>query len=157
MNEEQTVPEVFVDIRKMYIDDLSVEVPHAPQIFQEEQQRPEVGMNLVHEVQKLPEANYYAVKLRLTVTAKDGERTIYLVQVSQGGVFEIQGLTEAQLHHALNAYCPSLLFPYAREVVSNAVVRAGFPALYLMPVNFDALYQERMQEQVAEQEAQQQS
>lgn len=142
MSEE---PQVYVEVRKLYVNDLSLEVPHAPHIFREEQEHPEIALNLAHEVIKLPEEKYHAVHLKLTVTAKEKDKTIYLVEVSQGGVFEISGLTDEQQHHALNSYCLTILFPFAREVISNAIVKAGFPALYLAPVNFDAIYQERMQ------------
>ena len=140
MSEEQQTP-VVLDIRKLYAGDMSVEVPHAP----------EISLGVAHEIKKLPEDNYYHIKLRLTVTAKDGERVIYLVEVAQSGIFEISGLPDAQLHHALNVYAPTVLYPYAREAISNAINRAGFPNLYLQPINFDLMYQQRMQEEAEKQ------
>ena len=91
MSEEQQTP-VVLDIRKLYAGDMSVEVPHAPEIFQQEL-NPEISLGVAHEITKLPEDNYYHIKLRLTVTAKDGERVIYLVEVAQSGIFEISGRT----------------------------------------------------------------
>ena len=104
MSEEQQT-QIVLDIRKIYVSDISVEVPHAPEIFQQEL-NPEISLGVAHEIQKLPEDNHYNIKLRLTITAKDGERVIYLVEVAQNGVFEISGLPDAQLHHALSVYCP---------------------------------------------------
>lgn len=151
MAEEQKSPEITLEIRKLYVGDMSVEVPHAPEIYQEAME-PEISLSVNHEIKQLPEENYYAVRLRLTITAKNtksddkekSEKTIYLVEVVQSGIFEIAGLEPAQLAHALNVYCPTTLYPYAREEVSNAINRAGFPPLYLQPVNFDALYQQQL-------------
>lgn len=155
--EKQSQEKIVLDLRKVYVNDLSIEVPHAPAIFQKEL-NPEVALQVEHEIVKLPEEHFYSVQLRLTVDAKnkdsDGkEESVYLIQISQGGVFFIQGLSDVQLHHALNVYCPSTLFPYVREAVSNALVRAGFPVLFLQPINFDALYQERLQALLEEHEA----
>ncbi|PIE82661.1 MAG: protein-export chaperone SecB [Cardiobacteriales bacterium] len=146
---EEKQQTIMLEMRKLFTGDLSVEVPHAPDIFQEEL-NPEVTLSLSHEIRELPPENFYEVKLRLTVTAKDGEKVIYLVELAQSGIFEISGLEEAQLHHALNVYCPTTLYPYAREVVSTSITRAGFPTLFLQPVNFEVLYQQKMQ-QAAEQ------
>lgn len=151
MSEEK--PTIMLEMRKLFTSDLSVEVPLAPEIFQEEL-NPEVTFNVGHEVKELPPENYYEIKLRLAVTAKDGDKTIYIVDVSQSGIFEIQGLEQQQLHHAINVYCPNALYPYAREIISTSIVRAGFPSLYLQPVNFEALYQQQMQQAAQEQEAQ---
>ena len=152
MSEEQQT-QIVLDIRKIYVSDISVEVPHAPEIFQQEL-NPEISLGVAHEMRKLPEDNHYNIKLRLTITAKDGERVIYLVEVAQNGVFEISGLPDAQLHHALNVYCPTTLYPYAREAISNAINRAGFPNLYLQPINFDIMYQQRLQQAAEQQDGQ---
>ncbi len=138
-------PSILLEIRKLYVGDLSIEVPHAPEIFQQEME-PEISLGVNHEIKELEEDNYYAVRLRLTITAKDekSDKVIYLVEAAQSGIFEIVGLEQAQLSHALNVYCPTTLYPYAREVVSSAISRSGFPSLYLQPVNFDALYQAQL-------------
>lgn len=154
MSEEEQTP-VVLEIRKLYVGDMSVEVPDAPGIFQQDL-NPEISLGVAHEVTKLPEEHYYNVKLRLTVTAQSDEKTIYLVEVAQSGIFEISGLQEVQLHHALNVYCPTVLYPYAREAISGAINRAGFPSLFLQPINFDAMYQQRLQQAAQEQEAAQQ-
>ncbi|MBV7435448.1 protein-export chaperone SecB [Cardiobacteriaceae bacterium TAE3-ERU3] len=151
MSEEKQ--QVILEVRKLYVGDLSIEVPNAPDIFQEELS-PEISFNVAFENNKLPPENYYEVKLRLTVTAKGGDKTIYLVEAAQSGIFEIAGLEELQLRHALNVYCTTLLYPYAREVVSSAIARAGFPSLYLQPVNFEGLFQQKLaQEAQAQSEA----
>lgn len=141
-------PAILLEIRKLYVGDMSVEVPHAPEIFQQEME-PEISLGVNHEIKELEEDNYYAVRLRLTITAKDEkkDKMIYLVEVVQSGIFEITGLEPAQLNHALNVYCPTTLYPYAREVISSAISRSGFPSLYLQPVNFDALYQAQLNQQ----------
>lgn len=146
MSEENNQP-VTLDLRKIYVSDLSIEVPHAPEIFNESL-NPEITLGVNHEIKALAEENYYSVTVRLTVTAKNqgDEKTIYLIEVAQGGVFEIKGLTEEQLSHALNVYCTTTLFPYAREVISSAIVRAGFPSLYIQPINFEIIYQQNLQQ-----------
>lgn len=146
MSEENN--QVVLDLRKLYVGDLSIEVPHAPAIFNENL-NPEITLGVNHEIMGLAEENYYAVKVRLTITAKnqEDERVIYLIEAAQTGVFEIKGLTDEQLSHALNVYCTTTLFPYAREVVSSAIVRAGFPSLYIQPINFEIIYQQNLQQQ----------
>ncbi|UJF24103.1 protein-export chaperone SecB [Suttonella sp. R2A3] len=139
-------PQVTLEVRKLFVGDLSVEVPGAPEIFNEEL-NPEISFNVAFENQKLPPEHFYEVKLSLTVTAKSGDKVIYLVEVAQSGIFEIAGLEEMQLRHALNVYCTTLLYPYAREVVSSAINRAGFPSLFLQPVNFEGLFQQKLQQE----------
>lgn len=152
---EQTIT---LEIRKLFVDDMTIEIPNAPEIFNEEL-NPEITLGVQHDIKELKEEHYYGVRLRLTVTAKDqnSDKTIYLVEVRQGGVFEISGLEPAQLHHALNVYCTTTLFPYARETVSNAINRAGFPPLYLQPINFDAIYQNQLEQAAAQQESENQA
>lgn len=150
MTEQQTIT---LDIRKLFVDDMTIEIPNAPEVFNEEL-NPEITLGVQHDIKELKEENYYGVRLRLTVTAKEqnSDKTIYLVEARQGGVFEISGLEPAQLHHALNVYCTTTLFPYARELVSNAIQRAGFPPLYLQPINFDAIYQNQLAQAAAQQD-----
>lgn len=147
MAEEQQ-PRILLEVRKLYVGDLSVEVPNAPEVFQQSL-NPEISLGINHENKKLKEENYYSVHLRLTVTAKDSTSSsvIYLVEATQTGIFEIVGLDESQLQHALNVYCTTVLYPYAREVISSAITHAGFPSLYLQPINFDALYQQQLQQE----------
>ena len=132
-------------IEKLYIKDLSVEVPNAPQIFLE-QESPQVDIQLRSEGQGLGDGMFEVV-LTVTVTAKleDG-KTVFLVEAGQAGVFQIRNVPEENLEPLLAIACPNVLFPYAREVVSSAIARAGFAPVVLQPVNFEALYMARQAE-----------
>ncbi len=130
-------------IEKLYVKDLSLEVPNAPAIFLE-QDAPEVSIQLNTAGQMVGE-NAYEVVLTVTVTAKLGEKTVFLVEVGQAGVFRIVNVPEEQLEPLIAIACPNVLFPYAREAVSDAVVRAGFQPIVLQPVNFEGMYMQRLQ------------
>ncbi|GAB4170188.1 MAG: protein-export chaperone SecB [Rhodocyclaceae bacterium] len=132
-------------IEKIYVKDLSLEIPHAPKIFLERTQ-PKVEVQLHSEGQALGEG-LYEVTVTVTVTAKLEERTLFLVEAGQAGVFQIRNLPEADLQPVLAIACPNILFPYVRETVSDVVTRAGFPPVLLAPVNFEALHQARMAQQ----------
>mgnify|MGYP003452358305 CR=1 FL=1 len=140
---ENTQP-VF-SIEKLYVKDLSLEVPGAPQIFLE-REAPQVNVQLRTEGQAI-EDGADEVTLTVTVTAKIGEdRTLFLVEVAQAGIFQIRHIPEGDLEPVMMIGCPNILFPYAREAVSDAVTRAGFQPVLLSPVNFESLYQaQRMQ------------
>ena len=125
-------------IHKIYVKDLSFETPNSPAIFRGEW-RPQIDIQLHSEAKRI-EPDLYEVLLTVTVTAKLQERTAFLVEVHQAGVFGIAGVPEGRLGPMLGSFCPNLLFPYARETVSDLVTRGGFPQLLLAPVNFDALY-----------------
>ncbi len=132
-------------IEKLYVKDLSLEVPNAPAIFLE-QDAPEISIQLNTAGQMVGE-NAYEVVLTVTVTAKLGEKTVFLVEVGQAGVFRIVNVPEEQLEPLIAIACQNVLFPYAREAVSDAVVRAGFQPIVLQPVNFEGMYMQRLQEQ----------
>ncbi len=132
-------------IQRIYVKDLSFETPNTPQLFSEPWQ-PNVNIELNVATSKVND-NTYEVQLIITVTAKSGEKVAFLAEVHQAGVFIIQEFPDAQLHRMLGSYCPNLLFPYAREVVSDLVARGGFPQLYLAPVNFEAAYEQQLQKQ----------
>lgn len=142
-------------IEKLYIKDLSVEVPNAPQIFLE-RDAPQIGIQLQTRAQGVGEG-VFEVTLTTTVTSKIGEKTVFLVEVGQAGIFRVQNVPEENMDPLLSIACPNILFPYAREVVSDAVSRAGFPPVLLQPVNFEALYMSRLQEQESAQNASSQS
>lgn len=128
-----------VALQKIYIRDASIEVPNGPRVFTEQYQ-PEVNVDLNTRIENLSRETHQ-VTLTVTVTAKQGERTAYIVEVQQAGVFQIDGFDDdAERGHLLGAYCPSILFPYIRESVGDMVQRAGFPHFLLQPVNFDWLY-----------------
>jgi preprotein translocase subunit SecB len=142
-------------IEKLYVKDLSVEVPNAPQIFLE-RDAPQIGIQLQTRAQGVGEG-VFEVTLTTTVTSKIGEKTVFLVEVGQAGIFRVQNVPEENMDPLLSIACPNILFPYAREVVSDAVSRAGFPPVLLQPVNFEALYMSRLQEQESAQNASSQS
>lgn len=138
-------------IRKIYVRDMSFEVPNAPAVFSGEW-KPEVKVDLDTRNTLIAE-NTYETVVRVTVTAKQGDKTAYLCEVEQGGVFVLSGFDEKTLDALLGSYCPAQLFPYAREAVSDMVTKGGFPQMVLAPVNFEALHmQRRRKEQEKEQQ-----
>lgn len=139
-SQEQQSPQFSV--QRVYIKDASFESPNAPEIFMSPWQ-PEVGLEMNTQTNQLGE-NAFEVVLTLTVTVKNEDKTAFLVELQQAGIFAIAGLGEAEMHHTLGAFCPSILFPYAREAIDSLVTKASFPALMLAPVNFDALYAQQM-------------
>jgi preprotein translocase subunit SecB len=129
------------NIEKIYVKDLSVEVPNAPAVFLESG-APKIDVQLNTQGGPIGEELFQGL-LTVTVTAKVEDRTMFLVEASQGGIFRIVGVPQDQLELVLGITCPNLLFPYIRETISDAVTRAGFMPLYLNPVNFEALYHQR--------------
>ncbi|MBL8509398.1 MAG: protein-export chaperone SecB, partial [Chitinimonas sp.] len=137
-------------IEKLFVKDLSLEVPHAPQIYLEANQ-PEIEMQL-HTESKAIDEGYYENMLTVTVTARVGEKTVFLAEVAQGGIFQVRNIPNEDLEPILGIACPNILFPYVREVVSDLINRAGFPPVILAPINFEQLYSQR-QAQAASQDA----
>ncbi|OQW73350.1 MAG: protein-export chaperone SecB [Proteobacteria bacterium ST_bin11] len=137
-------------IQKIYTKDISFETPNAPKIFTQKWE-PALDLNLGTHVQPI-ENSMYEVSLTLTVTVKIAESTAYLVEVNQSGIFSIAGFSEQEMGPMLGSFCPNVLFPYAREVISDLVNKGGFPQLILAPVNFDALYMQHLQQAQAQQE-----
>ncbi len=131
-------------IQKVYSKDLSFETPNSPQVFSQEW-KPNVNLNIATDNADLGN-DHYEVTVTVTVTAKVNDNTAFLVEVKQAGIFGIRGLEPDQLRQTLATYCPNILFPYAREVVSDIIIRGGFPQLNIAPVNFDALYMQQMQQ-----------
>ena len=146
-NEQNTTAQetpVF-GIEKLYVRDLSVEVPNAPEIFLEREQ-PQVEIQLNTGGRGIGDG-VFEVILTVTVTAKFEDKTVFLVEVGQGGIFRIQNVPDEQLEPLIAVACPNILFPYAREAVSDAVARAGFQPIILQPVNFEGMYMQRLQQQ----------
>ena len=133
------------EIQRIFIKDISFESPNTPQTFVEEW-KPEVALNLETKSNRVQD-NMHEVVLSITATVSTGKKTAFLIEVHQAGVFVVSGFQSDQLHQMLGSFCPNILFPYAREVVSDMVVRGGFPQLILAPVNFDALYEQHMNQQ----------
>jgi preprotein translocase subunit SecB len=133
-------------IEKVYVKDLSLEIPNAPQVFLE-REAPQVDIQLHHNSTSVEEGVYQTV-LTVTVTAKVADRTLFLVEAAQAGIFVVRNIPAQELDPVLGIACPNILFPYVREVISDVVVRAGFPPVVLAPVNFEAIYaQQRSQQQ----------
>lgn len=133
-------------LQRVYVRDLSFEAPKAPEVFRQAWQ-PAINVDLNTGSKELGDG-FYEVVLTLTVTVKNGgEEVAFIAEVQQAGIFLIKGLEAAAMSHTLGAFCPNLLFPYAREALDSLVVRGSFPALMLAPVNFDALYAQEMERQ----------
>ena len=132
-------------IEKLYVKDASIEVPNAPQIFTN-RTAPQVNVELGNSATRL-EDGIFEVAIKVTVTAKVEETTAFLVEATQAGVFAIRGIPDENLEVVLAITCPNILFPYAREAVSDMVTRAGFMPVLLNPINFEALYAQQKMEQ----------
>jgi len=137
------------EIQKIFLKDVSFEAPNTPEAFTQEWQ-PEVNVQLNTNAKPIGDKQYEVV-LSVTVTAKNNDKSAFLVEIQQSGVFGMDGFEQDQLNAMLGSFCPDILFPYAREAISDLVTRGGFPQLLLAPVNFDALYHEHLKQQ-AEQE-----
>jgi preprotein translocase subunit SecB len=133
------------EIQRIFVKDLSFEAPNTPHTFVKEW-KPEVSLNLETKSNRIQDF-LHEVVLSITATVTSSKETAFLIEVHQAGVFMIKGFGNDQLHQMLGSFCPNILFPYAREVVSDLVVRGGFPQLILAPVNFDALYNQHMEKQ----------
>ncbi len=146
MSEQQAAPQIPIfSIEKVYAKDISLEIPHAPEIFLD-RDTPQIEVQLHSEGGSVDEGLYHVV-LTVTVTAKVGEKTMFLVEAGQAGIFQIRNVPQADLDPIMSVACPNILFPYARETISDLVTRAGFPPVLLSPVNFEAIYQQRLMEQ----------
>lgn len=144
MSENQTnhsAPQQEFAIQRIYLKDLSFESPNAPFIFKE-QWNPDVNMELSSRSTKLEEG-VYDIELGITTTVKKEDATAFLIEAKQAGIFTLKGFEEEQLDQMLNSFCLEILFPYVREVISEAAVKGGFPPLYLSPINFNMYYAEQ--------------
>ncbi len=133
-------------IQKVYVKDVSFESPNAPTVFADGEWTPEVNLQ-INTTHNSVGNNVHEVSLKITVTAKQNKKTAFLVEITQSGIFNITGFPPEQLAGMLGAFCPETLFPFAREVISDLVVKGGFPQLLLAPVNFNALYAQHIQKQ----------
>lgn len=131
-------------LQQIYVKDLSLEAPSTPQIFREQAVEPETELNIRNSHARL-EDNHFEVVLSITVHAKHGDRTIFLVELLQAGIFLIDGFSAEQTAMLLGTQCPATLFPYARETISTLIGKGGFPPLVLQPINFESLYAQAQQ------------
>jgi preprotein translocase subunit SecB len=141
MSEKQ---QAMFSIEKLYVKDLSLEIPNAPRIFLE-REAPQVDVQIHTEGNPIDEG-VFEVVLTVTITAKLKDKTMFLVEAAQAGIFHIRNVAKGEIEPILGIACPNILFPYVREVISDVVSRAGFPPVILNPVNFEALYQHRKQQ-----------
>lgn len=141
------------ELQRIYLKDVSFETPNSPQIFLQEW-KPKIELQLGTEASRLDDG-VYEVVLKVTVTNKVADKTAFLAEVSQAGIFILRGFADNEMAQMLGSYCPNVLFPYAREAISDLVTKGSFPQFLLAPVNFDALLAQHIQEQQARQQAEQ--
>ncbi len=146
--QQQEVQQPVFGIEKIYVKDLSLEAPNAPQVFLNKE-NPQVSIELQNKA-ALIDDGVFEVVVTITVTSKIQDKVAFLVEVAQAGIFVIRNVPEENVPPILGVTCPNILFPYAREAVSDMVTRAGFPPVLLNPINFEALYAQQMQQQPAE-------
>lgn len=132
-------------IEKIYVKDVSLEIPHAPQIFTDRTQ-PQVSIELSNLAQQIEES-VFEVAIKVTVTSKIAEKTVFLVEVTQAGIFQVRNVPVENLEMIVGITCPNILFPYLRESVSDLIVRAGFQPVLLNPINFEALFAQQKQQE----------
>jgi preprotein translocase subunit SecB len=139
-------------IERIYVKDLSLENPNSPKSFLQ-QETPQIEVSLATRGEPVGEGIFESV-LTITVTAKIGEQTIFLVEVAQAGIFQIRNIPEQDMQPILGVHFPNILFPYARENISSAITHAGYPPVHLAPINFEALYAQQLQQMQAAQASQ---
>jgi preprotein translocase subunit SecB len=144
-NAQQNGPQFAV--QRIYTKDISFEAPNSPAVFTEKWE-PEINIEINSNGNKLAD-DVYEVVLSLTVTAKLGDKTAYLAEVQQAGIFTLSGFNEQDMGGMIHSYCPNLLFPYVREVISDLVSKGSFPQMVMQPINFDALYAQHLEKQKA--------
>lgn len=154
MSEEAaSQPNPVFNLEKLYVKDISLEIPHAPGIYLE-QESPQIELQLNSQAQPVGEG-IFEVTITVTVTAKltEQDKVAFLIEAKQAGVFQVRNVPEEELEPVLAVVCPNMLYPYLREVVSDMSVRAGFAPVLLNPINFEVLYQQQKQQQQAKDEA----
>jgi len=148
MNSLTSPVAVQVSVEKIYVKDLSLENPGAPQTFRLNE-APSIEIGLRTRADQI-EPDVYECVMTVTVTATAGDRTVFLVEVAQAGIFSVQGASEETLQPVLAMHCPAMLFPYARQAIAHATMLAGFPPVQLQPINFEALYAQQLANQATE-------
>ena len=151
-DEKQTEGEKRLSIAKIYVKDFSFESPQTPGVFKKGEWSPQTNLNLRSSHTALDD-DLHEVVLTITVDAKEGDNTIFLIELHQAGLFEVSGYEQQELGAIVGSFCPNILFPYARETIAATVQKGGFPEFVLQPINFDALYlqsqQQKAQQEVA--------
>ena len=149
MAEQEKAAEKQLAISKIYVKDFSFESPQAPDIFKGGDWKPQTNLNLRSSHNAL-EGDAHEIVLTISVEAKDGDKTLFLVELHQAGIFEIAGYGKEELEAIVGSFCPNILFPYARETIAATIQKGGFPEFVLQPINFDALYLQAKQQQQAQ-------
>jgi len=139
-DDAETVVQFSID--RIYVKDLSLENPGAPQSFQLSEP-PSVEIGLRTRTDQL-QTDVFECVLTVTVTARSGDKTLFLVEAAQAGIFTVRGVPQNQLQPVIAIHCPTVLFPYVRETIADATMRAGYPPVHLAPINFEALYQQQL-------------
>lgn len=149
--QEQQNTDKRLGVVKIYVKDFSFESPQAPAVFNTQEWAPNTNLNLRSSHSNVSDS-LHEIILTVTVDAKDNEndKTIFLVELHQAGLFEISGYSEEEMGVLIGSFCPNVLFPYARESIATTIQKGGFPEFILQPINFDALYQQSLQQQQAE-------
>ena len=146
--EKSSAAEKRISIAKIYVKDFSFESPQAPQIFKSGEWSPKTDLNL-RSSHTTVEGNHHEVVLTITVEAKEDDKSVFLIELHQAGLFEISGYEGEEFSAIIGSFCPNILFPYARESIAGVVQKGGFPEFVLQPINFDALYMQSRQQQTA--------
>jgi preprotein translocase subunit SecB len=146
--EKQKSDDKRIAVAKIYVKDFSFESPQAPGVFKADKWSPQTNLNLRSSHTAVGDG-VHEVVLTITVEAKEGDATVFLVEVQQAGLFELSGYDDTELSAITGSYCPNILFPYAREAISSTIQRGGFPEFILQPINFDALYMQSQKQAAA--------
>ena len=144
MSDGQQQPQATFQIEKVYVKDMSLEIPHAPKVFLEQVQ-PQLEVQINTGAENFAEG-YYEVTVTATVTARVGERTLFLAEARQAGIFQVRGVSQQELGPLLGIAAPTVVYPYLRETIQDMVARGGFPPVILAPLSFEALYLQQQQQ-----------
>jgi preprotein translocase subunit SecB len=139
-----------ISIAKVYMKDFSFESPQSPKVFRSGDWKPQTNLNLRSSHNEI-ENDVHEVVLTITVEAKDDDKTLFLIELHQAGLFDISGYEKEEFNAIIGSFCPNILFPYAREAIAATIQKGGFPEFVLQPINFDALYLQSLQQQAAAQ------
>ena len=146
MAEQEQAPQKQLAVTKIYTKDCSFESPQSPAVFKKGEWNPQTNLNLRSAHSPIDD-NTHEVVLTITVEAKEEEKTLFLVELQQAGIFDISGYEGEELSAVVGSFCPNILFPYARESIASMIQKGGFPEFILQPINFDALYLQAKQQQ----------
>ena len=148
MADNENAAEKRLSITKIYLKDTSFESPQSPGIFRQGEWQPQTNLNL-RSAHHPADGDHHEIVLTITIEAKENDNTCFLIELQQAGLFEISGYEGAELEAIVGSFCPNILFPYARESIASLVQKGGFPEFVLQPINFDALYMQSKQQQMA--------